>query len=90
MEIRDRRFWAKNDGAIARGCHMRVFLERFSRFLGRFSQKRCWFLQKSKEMERFLKILKKGGRYRAESVIEPRRARILHGGPSGITKKGRF
>ena len=59
VEICDRRFWAKNNGAIVEGCHMGVFLERFSRFLGDFSQKVARNLQKSKEIEQFLAILKK-------------------------------
>ena len=61
MEIRDRRFWAKNDGAIVKMCQNGAFLEHFLQFLGRFLQKVVRFLQKTKEMERFLRILERGG-----------------------------
>jgi len=40
-------------------CQNRPFLEHFLQFLGLFLQKVAHFLQKSKEMERFLEILKK-------------------------------
>ena len=62
-KIRDRRFWAKNNGAKVRLCQNRAFLERFSQFLERFSQKRSRFLQKVREIERFLTILKKRGSF---------------------------
>ncbi|MCH9021821.1 MAG: hypothetical protein IID32_03555 [Planctomycetes bacterium] len=55
----DRCFWAKNDGAIVKVCQNRAFLEHFFNILGQFSRKVARFLQKLKEIERFLKLLKK-------------------------------
>jgi len=63
VEICDRRFWAKNNGAKVNRRQNGVFLEHFLNILGQFLQKVVRFLQKSKEMERFLTILEKGGAF---------------------------
>ena len=61
MENCDRRFWAKNDGAKVKGRQNGLFLEHFLQFLEHFFQKVGCFLQKWREIERFLGILEKGG-----------------------------
>ncbi|MCH9022583.1 MAG: hypothetical protein IID32_07440 [Planctomycetes bacterium] len=58
-EIFNRRFWPKNDGAKVRVCQKRAFLEHLLNILGHFFQKSIRFMQKRREIERFLQILKK-------------------------------
>jgi len=57
------RFWAKNNGAKVKVCQNRPFLEHFLQILVYFFQKPARFLQKSREIERFLQILEKAGSF---------------------------
>ena len=67
-EIYDRRFWAKNNGAIVTWRHNGAFLDHFLNILGQFLQKTSRFLQKMERMERFLTLLKKTGSFSRSSV----------------------